>query len=117
MPRLGTGARYGQSVSRTREVRGAYSTTSLSFLAFLKVSTPPMPQIEAHIQVLPGHLLSIRKAVNHTAHIPGLLRLHDIQGVLRRVPAVDDHRKPGLPGQIQLAHEPFFLNLVLWLSQ
>ena len=40
----GSGARKGQSVSRTSRSMGAYSTTSTSFLAFLKVSTPPMPK-------------------------------------------------------------------------
>ena len=38
-PRFGIGARYGLSVSKSRDSSGAYSTTSTSFLAFLNVST------------------------------------------------------------------------------
>ena len=38
------GAMYGQSVSNTSCDRGAYCTTSFSFFAFLKVTTPPIPR-------------------------------------------------------------------------
>ena len=44
VPLYGVGARYGLSVSVTRLSIGAYSTTSLSFLPFLKVTTPPIPK-------------------------------------------------------------------------
>ena len=43
-PLKGTGARYGQSVSRIKYSIGVSATTSFSFFAFLKVTTPPIPR-------------------------------------------------------------------------
>ncbi len=42
-PRYGSGAIYGQSVSSTICSNGILATASFSFLAFLKVTTPPIP--------------------------------------------------------------------------
>ena len=53
--------------------------------------------------------------MDHTAHITGFFRFHDIQRVLGSVPAVDNHRKLHFPGQVQLAHEPYLLYGVLRL--
>ena len=43
LPRLGSGAIYGLSVSRTILSIGIYAAASTSFLAFLNVRTPPIP--------------------------------------------------------------------------
>ena len=50
--------------------------------------------------------------MDDASDIPGLSRLHHIQGILCGIPAVDDDWKLNLPSQIHLCLKPFFLYIV-----
>ena len=92
LPRCGTGARYGLSVSASIRSSGHSRAASCRSVAVLNVTMPLKRQERAALEALPGLVGPAGEAVEDRA-LRRALGVEDVERVCPRVAGVDDQRQ------------------------